>query len=98
MKTPSPFAVRANLDVGNRDPKAAAFHMEADDIKNDLTGQRPVYPLSCYGPGRDAPRQLIEGPVEISPDELRSRYYTLRLAGNETQAVSIRPFETPLHG
>lgn len=58
-------------------------------MKNDLTTQRPIYPLSCYGPGREAPRQLIEGPVEISPEELRLRYYTLRTAGNEPQAVSL---------
>ena len=56
-------------------------------MKQDLTDQRPVYPLSCYGPGRDAPRQLIEGPVEISPEELRLRYYTQRAAGNESAAV-----------
>jgi len=58
-------------------------------MRNDLTTQRPIYPLSCYGPGRDAPRQLIEGPVEISPEELRVRYYAQRLAGNEAGAVSI---------
>jgi nucleoporin NUP42 len=57
-------------------------------MKHDLTGQRPIYPLSCYGPGRDAPRQLIEGPVEISPEELRVRYYAQRLEGNEPGAVS----------
>jgi nucleoporin NUP42 len=60
-------------------------------MKHDLTGQRPIYPLSCYGPGRDAPRQLIEGPVEISPEELRVRYYAQRLTGNEPGAVSTLP-------
>lgn len=62
-------------------------------MKNDLTGQRPIYPLSCYGPGREAPRQLIEGPVEISPEELRVRFYNQRAAGNEAVAVSylLRP-------
>jgi nucleoporin NUP42 len=61
-------------------------------MKLDLTEQRPVFPLSCYGPGRGAPRQLIEGPVEISPEELRVRYYAQRLAGNEAVAVSIIPY------
>jgi nucleoporin NUP42 len=75
--------------LDNRDPKALPYHLDAADMKNDLTGQRPIYPLSCYGPGRDAPRQLIEGPVEISPEELRVRYYAQRLAGNEPGAVSI---------
>ncbi|KAH7378745.1 hypothetical protein BKA66DRAFT_571533 [Pyrenochaeta sp. MPI-SDFR-AT-0127] len=69
-----------------RDPKTLPYHLDKTDMKNDLTGQRPIYPLSCYGPGRDAPRQLIEGPVEISPEELRLRYYTLRAAGNEPTA------------
>jgi nucleoporin NUP42 len=64
------------------------YHLDKADMKNDLTGQRPIYPLSCYGPGRDAPRQLIEGPVEISPEELRVRYYAQRLAGAEAVAVS----------
>jgi nucleoporin NUP42 len=64
-------------------------------MKNDLTSQRPIYPLSAYGPGRDAPHQLIEGPVEISPDELRVRYYVCRNAGNEGVAVSIYPGREP---
>ena len=64
------------------------YHLDVADIKADLSGQRPIYPLSCYGPGRDAPRQLIEGLVEISPEELRLRYYTARAAGSENVAVS----------
>ncbi|EOA89773.1 uncharacterized protein SETTUDRAFT_45886 [Exserohilum turcica Et28A] len=76
----------SNAFGGSRDSKPPSFHLDRDDMKNDLTTQRPIYPLSCYGPGREAPRQLIEGPVEISPDELRLRYYTLRAAGNEPQA------------
>lgn len=61
-------------------------------MKADLTDQRPIYPFSCYGPGRDAPRQLMEGPVEISPEELRSHYYSQRASGNEATAVCIGPF------
>ncbi|KAL6709517.1 hypothetical protein ACN47E_001452 [Coniothyrium glycines] len=75
----------SNAFGGNRDSKPS-FYLDKDDIKNDLTDQRPIYPLSSYGPGRDAPRQLIEGPVEISPEELRLRYYKLRNEGNEPQA------------
>ncbi|KAF2252383.1 hypothetical protein BU26DRAFT_256232 [Trematosphaeria pertusa] len=71
---------------GGRDPRNIRFHLSREDIKADLTDQRPTYPLSCYGPGRDAPRQLIEGPVEISPEELRSRYYSYRATGNEAVA------------
>ena len=79
-----------NSFASNRDPKSSTFSLDKDVIQIDLTKERPIYPLSCYGPGKDAPRQLIEGPVEISPEELRSRYYTLRAAGNEPTAVSLR--------
>lgn len=85
------FSNHHSPSTGSRDSKPPSFHLDRDDMKNDLTTQRPIYPLSCYGPGREAPRQLIEGPVEISPDELRLRYYTLRAAGNEPQAVSLAP-------
>jgi hypothetical protein len=78
----------ADARLGSRDPKTLPYHLDKADMKHDLTGQRPIYPLSCYGPGRDAPRQLIEGPVEISPEELRVRYYAQRLEGNEPSAVS----------
>jgi nucleoporin NUP42 len=82
------FLTHANDSIGS--PKPLPYHLDKADMKNDLTGQRPIYPLSCYGPGRDAPRQLIEGPVEISPEELRVRYYTQRFAGNEPVAVSTQ--------
>ena len=81
---------RAQLTcTANRDSKSLPYHLDIADIKADLSGQRPIYPLSCYGPGRDAPRQLIEGPVEISPEELRVRYYVARAAGQENVAVSM---------
>ncbi|KAF2641332.1 hypothetical protein P280DRAFT_468968 [Massarina eburnea CBS 473.64] len=70
------------------------FHLDKADIEADLSAQRPIYPLSCYGPGRDAPRQMIEGPVEISPEELRSRYYLARMTGNE---VVAQQEESQLH-
>ncbi|KAB2105951.1 hypothetical protein AG0111_0g5720 [Alternaria gaisen] len=71
---------------GSRESKSLTFNLDKDVIQADLSKERPTYPLSCYGPGKDAPRQLIEGPVEISPEELRLRYYTLRAAGNEPTA------------
>ncbi|KAJ4300662.1 hypothetical protein N0V90_002749 [Kalmusia sp. IMI 367209] len=70
----------------NRGSGPARFNLQKDDIKSDLTDQRPIYPFSCYGPGREAPRQLIEGPVEISPEELRARYYSQGAAGNVAAA------------
>lgn len=66
------------------------YGLSKTDIKVDLSDQRPIYPFSCYGPGRDAPRQLVEGPVEISPEELRARYYAQRASGNEPSAVCAR--------
>lgn len=76
----------SNSLTGSRDQKPAnAFNLSEADIKADLR-ERPLYPISCYGPGKGAPRQLIEGPVEISPDELRLRYYTLLAAGDEATA------------
>jgi nucleoporin NUP42 len=77
--------MRIDSTLGGR---TARFGLGKDEIKGDLTDQRPVYPLSCYGPGKDAPRQLIEGSVEVSPEELRLRYYACRAAGNEAAGVS----------
>ncbi|TKA27942.1 hypothetical protein B0A50_04007 [Salinomyces thailandicus] len=76
------------------------YHLNADIIRSDLTtggadGEKPTWPLSCYGPGRDAPRQLLEGIIEQSPEECRVLYYQAQAAGqlqeyatNETNAVN----------
>lgn len=72
---------------GQQSASANTYNITKEILKIDLTNEKPIYPLSCYGPGRDAPRQLIEGACEISPEELRLRYYNLRDAGNESQAV-----------
>jgi nucleoporin NUP42 len=48
-----------------------------------------MWPLSAYGPGRDAPRQLLEGGIDISPEEMRMKFYGKRAAGNESAAVSF---------
>ena len=63
------------------------YHLTADGIKADLTqgDDRPTWPLSAYGPGRDAPRQLLEGPLEQSPEELRVQYYVARAGGSTQQ-------------
>lgn len=36
------------------------YGISVDMIKHDLTNERPAWPLSCYGPGKNAPVQLIE--------------------------------------
>ena len=55
--------------------------MTVDGIKADLTVERPIWPLSSYGPGVNAPRQLIEGDLEQSFEEVRLQYYLAQVAG-----------------
>ncbi|KAF7586952.1 hypothetical protein BBP40_007990 [Aspergillus hancockii] len=60
------------------------------DIKTDLTpGKgRPEWIFSCFGPGRNAPKQLFGGPQrEQSFEELRLRHYEAAAGGNAEQAV-----------
>ena len=63
------------------------YHLSVDGIKADLTygDDRPTWPLSAYGPGRDAPRQLLEGPLEQSPEELRTQYHVAKAGGSTQQ-------------
>ena len=76
---------------GGRD-QPAPYHLNADHIRADLTiggdGERPNWPLSCYGPGRDAPRQLLEGAIEQSPEECRVLYHQAVAAGLVGEYVS----------
>ncbi|EMD00048.1 hypothetical protein BAUCODRAFT_30495 [Baudoinia panamericana UAMH 10762] len=57
------------------------YNLDREAIQADLTpsnqpkGEKPEWPLSAYGPGREAPRQLIEGSLEQSPEEMRVLYY-----------------------
>jgi len=43
----------------------------AADLDGGPKGEKPQWPLSCYGAGRNAPRQLLEGPLEQSMEEMR---------------------------
>ncbi|KAM3422150.1 hypothetical protein BST61_g2520 [Cercospora zeina] len=68
------------------------YHLNTEDIKNDVTyvrdkkeGERPAYPFGAYGPGRGAPKQLIEGPLELSPEELRVQAYLAQANGTRPQ-------------
>ncbi|KAL8915515.1 MAG: hypothetical protein Q9171_000080 [Xanthocarpia ochracea] len=64
------------------------FKLDRNAIKTDLENDLPLYILSAYGPGRDAPQQLFGGqPREQSFEELRLRHYELSSAGNEAQAI-----------
>ncbi|KAL9581671.1 MAG: hypothetical protein Q9212_003760 [Teloschistes hypoglaucus] len=71
-------------------PVDARLHFCIDKklLSNDLTSDRPLYILSAYGPGKDAPEQLFGGqPREQSFEELRFRHYELAAAGNEAEAI-----------
>jgi nucleoporin NUP42 len=59
----------------------------ADGIKADLTVERPLWPLSAYGPGLNAPRQLIEGDLEQSFEEVRLQYCIAQAAGTTSAYV-----------
>ncbi|KAL8713879.1 MAG: hypothetical protein Q9220_002025 [cf. Caloplaca sp. 1 TL-2023] len=77
----SPSAAPKKMDLGT-------YKLDKDTISKDLTADRPLYILSAYGPGRDAPQQLFGGQVrEQSFEELRLRHYEIAFAGNEAQAI-----------
>ncbi|KAI4254779.1 MAG: hypothetical protein LQ352_002904 [Teloschistes flavicans] len=64
------------------------YKIDKKIVSHDLTADRPLYILSAYGPGKDAPEQLFGGqPREQSFEELRFRHYELAVAGNEAQAI-----------
>lgn len=64
--------------------------MTKDGIEGDLRNEKPQWPFSAYGPGRDAPIQLFGGfPLEQSPEEMRVLYYREAASGNPQPAVSI---------
>ncbi|KAL4980405.1 hypothetical protein BDW66DRAFT_125152 [Aspergillus desertorum] len=68
----------------------ANYGVTAEDIKADLTAGkgRPDWIFSCYGPGRNAPRQLFGGPQrEQSFEELRLRHYEAAATGNPGSAI-----------
>lgn len=71
------------------------FFLLSEDIRWDLTwrrdnekGERPLYPFGAYGPGKGAPKQLIEGELEQSPEELRVQAYLANSNGQLPQFVS----------
>ncbi|KAK3700208.1 hypothetical protein LTR37_016087 [Vermiconidia calcicola] len=77
--------------------QALPYNLNPEHLKADFTygDERPTWPLSAYAPGKDAPRQLLEGALEQSPEELRVLYYLAKAAGstqeyeqNEQSAVA----------
>lgn len=65
------------------------FGLSETELVENLDTQRPLsWPLSCFGPGINSPRQLFGGfPVEQSPEELRVLYYLGAEQGNPQAAV-----------
>lgn len=67
-----------------------SYHLNKEAIIADLKEERPIWPFSAYGPGRDAPRQLFGGfPIEQSPEEMRVLYYLAQASGNPQSAVCV---------
>ncbi|KAF1988149.1 hypothetical protein K402DRAFT_352039 [Aulographum hederae CBS 113979] len=65
------------------------YKLDPEWIKNDLTEDLPNWILSAYGPGRDAPRELIEGQLEQSFEEMRLTYYLAQANGNAQQGAEM---------
>lgn len=75
----------------NNNNKQEEFALTTTDIVSDVTAgkNRPEWIFSAYGPGRDAPIQLLGGPErEQSFEEMRLRHYMAAAAGNPQQAVN----------
>lgn len=51
-----------------------------EGIQTDLTKERPKWILSSYAPGKNE-KNLLDG-HDLSPEELRLRFYAARAAGN----------------
>jgi nucleoporin NUP42 len=64
------------------------YDLDADRIRADFTKERPIWPFSSYGPTVDQPKQLIEGDVEISPEEMRCRAYLAKAQGRPPAEVN----------
>jgi hypothetical protein len=75
-------------------PNVRATHrygLEAKALEKELSGERPLWIMSSFGPGLDAPIQLFGGyPLEQSMEELRVQHYLTMAMGNGVeQSVSV---------
>lgn len=79
-----------NTPQTNQDTKQLPYFISKDSIEADLKNEKPQWPFSAYGPGRDAPRQLFGGfPLEQSFEEMRVMYYLAGTQGNVQPAVRL---------
>ncbi|KAL4951448.1 hypothetical protein BDW69DRAFT_39128 [Aspergillus filifer] len=87
----SGFGSRASSAQSQQSKQEPAnYGVTAEDIKTDLLAGkgRPDWIFSCYGPGRNAPKQLFGGPDrEKSFEELRLRHYEAAATGNPGPAI-----------
>lgn len=51
-----------------------------------MVDERPVFPLSCYGPAKEEPNLIIE--QDESSEELRMKFIQANASGNPQQYVS----------
>jgi nucleoporin NUP42 len=63
------------------------YSLDKAGILADLTTEKPQWILSAYGPGRNAPIELFDGPREQSFEEMRLLHYIAVASGNPQQAV-----------
>lgn len=74
--------------ANHRKVQSNNYNVSVENTRDDLTKDRPLYPFSCYGPGVNAPKQLIEGHLEQSPEEMRVQAYLAQSNGQIEQYVS----------
>lgn len=90
-----PQPARANANTNpyrapySEPSQATPYSVTREGIETDLKKERPQWPFSAYGPGRDAPKQLFEGPLEQSFEEMRVAFYLAQAEGNAQAAVSL---------
>ncbi|KAK1065554.1 hypothetical protein LTR33_011807 [Friedmanniomyces endolithicus] len=95
------FGTRADARLdrpGDRDrSQKLPFSLDREALAADLDGgprgEKPQWPLSCYGAGRNAPRQLLEGPLEQSMEEMRVLCY---MAARENKLQDYLQHESAL--
>lgn len=75
---------------GNADRQPVTYGVTKENIAADLVNEKPQWPFSAYGPGRDAPRQLFGGfPIEQSFEEMRVMHYLAEAQGNVQSSVRL---------
>jgi nucleoporin NUP42 len=58
-----------------------------ENLRPDLT-ERPIWPLSSFGPGKNPPCHLIEG-KDVSSEEARVMAYLSQAEGNPAAYVRL---------